>query len=356
MGQLKLNVKNQIISRTDNFRVVADSRNYLYADFTFTEEWENEQITAIFTRGNEAYNAIVDNGTCLVPWEVIKAPSFYISVFCDNLVTANIVKIDVEKSGFTDDGQIPGTPTPTVWEQYMTELEEKFAEAAEEYMPAKATDTQAAEGTDDNTYMTPLKSKTQFNHLIGESLTNVPEIYAKETIEGMQAITGMKHGDMCIILSGNTSAQSIYRYYTKDINGSPLSNPQWVWLTDLSLFAPKPVLQLTEVVDEVGVGLTHWDYTKGNIARIDSLGGGWNGNLFYIDNIKSGDVGVIDVYSSNNYDLFDIVNATSQYPDFGNVKSPDWEYLTPATGQHYRYSFLYDGAKLNWSRSVWDNE
>ena len=35
---LKFNVKNQIITRTDDFRVVADSRNYLSAEFSFIEE------------------------------------------------------------------------------------------------------------------------------------------------------------------------------------------------------------------------------------------------------------------------------------------------------------------------------
>lgn len=228
--------------------------------------------------------------------------------------------------------------------------------AAAAKIPEKAIESQAIEATNDTEFMTPLMGKKQFDHFISATLVNTPEIYAKETIEGMQAITGMKHGDMCIILSGNTSAQSIYRYYTKDINGSPLSKSQWVWLTDLSLFAPKPVLQLTEQVGEDGYGTTFWDYTKGNIARIDNLGAGYNGNLFCIDNLKSGDVGVIDVYGSNRYDLADIVDATQQYPDFGNVKSPDWDYLTPATGQHYRYSFFYDGTKLNWRRSVWDNE
>ena len=239
---------------------------------------------------------------------------------------------------------------------FTEELEQRLESYVDASVPPKATESQATEGTDDNTYMTPLKSKTQFNHLIAASLTNVPEIYTKESIQAMYMITGAKHGDMCIILSGNTAAQSVYRYYTKDINGSPLSSPQWVWLTDLSLFAPKPILQLTEQVGEDGYGTTHWDYTKGNIARIDNLGAGYNGNLFCIDNIKSGDVGVIDVYGSNRYDLVNIVDATQQYPDFGNVKSPDWDYLTPGTGQHYQYSFLYDGSKLNWRRSVWDNE
>ena len=130
--------------------------------------------------------------------------------------------------------------------------------AYEDDIPNKATESQAIEGTNDTEFMTPLMGKNQFDHFISATLVNTPEIYTKETIDGMNTITGMKHGDMCIILSGNTSAQSIYRYYTKDINGNALTTPQWVWLTDLSLFAPLAVLELTD---------SAWDYSKGNTAK-----------------------------------------------------------------------------------------
>ena len=341
----------------------------------------------------------------------------------------------------------------------------------------KATESQATEGTDDNTYMTPLKSKTQFNHLIASSLTNVPEIYTKESIEGMWAISGAKHGDMCIILSGNTSAQSIYRYYTKDINGSPLSKSQWVWLTDLSLFAPQEVLTLsgegysenlltsadavenfggiTDITEieggvrltayseyavnapcsawieldssylgkkvkvsahikplggsepvSIGIGFINpayytmykdaggaaegdysvvvnipsehpyesageskfgifikitsqvaerivevtnitlkeaeskadWDFSLGNTAKITLT------QTLPLDilNVKSGDYGVLDVFGEGGITL----------PANSYAVPPDWDYLAPGEDQHYRYSFLYDGTKFDWNRSV----
>ena len=150
--------------------------------------------------------------------------------------------------------------------------------AAAAKIPEKAIESQAIEGTNDTEFMTPLMGKKQFDHFISASLVNTPEIYTKETIEGMNTITGMKHGDMCIILSGNTSAQSIYRYYTKDINGNALSTPQWVWLTDLSLFAPQPVQELTMEITDDGLNKLTWDYSKGNTAKTSES----YINLFYI--------------------------------------------------------------------------
>lgn len=163
-------------------------------------------------------------------------------------------------------------------------------------------------------------------------VVNTPEIYTKESITAMNAITGMKHGDMCIIISGTSSAQSIYRYYTKDISGNNLTNPQWVWLTDLSLFAPLPVLELTD---------GNWNYSLGNSAKITLA----ENTVLSISNVYSGAYGVIDVYG----------NFTLTLPSNSYSFPPDWDYLVPNANQHYRYSFYYDGNKFDWSRSVREN-
>ena len=347
MNQLKFNVKNQIITRTDHFQVVADSKNYLNAEFVFTDEWNGEKIIAIFGHDGNYYQVELIDNVCLVPWEVIKAPSFSVSLFCDNLITANIVKVGVEKSGFTDDGQIPGTPTPTIFEKYIEELDERFKKTVEESIPPKATEEQANEGNDDLAYMTPAKSKQQFNYLIASALTDTPEIYTKESIEGMNSITGMKHGDMCIILSGTSSAQSIYRYYTKDINGNELSSPQWVWLTDLSLFAPMPVLELTEDFNDSYPTFV-WDYSLGNSAKITFIDEPTGIEELRITNVFSGAYGTIDVYHSPGGSLKFEDGTYYSFP-------PDWDYLVPNANQHYRYSFYFDGYKFDWSRSVREN-
>jgi len=114
---LEFNVKNQIITRTDSFNVVADSQGYLKAKFTFTEEWENE-ITAIFGNGDEYYSVILADNGCMVPWEVINAPFFTVSAVCGDRITANSVRVEVEKSGYIE-GETPKEPTPDVYEQIL---------------------------------------------------------------------------------------------------------------------------------------------------------------------------------------------------------------------------------------------
>ena len=117
---LEFKVDGQKLERTDNTFVVSDSKNYLTAQFTLSEEWTGE-VTAVFGNGDKFFNQPLKENKCVVPWEVIKAPFFTVSVFCGELITANMVKIMVEKSGFVC-GEVPGTPTPTVWNSYLAEM------------------------------------------------------------------------------------------------------------------------------------------------------------------------------------------------------------------------------------------
>ena len=81
---LKFKVENQTLTRTDSFVPVADSRNYLTAEFEFSDEWTGD-IVAVFTYGGDGYQLRPENGKCTVPWEVIKAPGFGVSLFCGDL-------------------------------------------------------------------------------------------------------------------------------------------------------------------------------------------------------------------------------------------------------------------------------
>ena len=120
---LNFSIKNQTITRTDNFNVVGDSYNYLKACFSFSEEWDGIK-TAVFKYGDNAYCVILpDDNCCLVPWEVIKPPYFTVSVFGGDLITANIATVSVEKSGYTE-GETPEEPTPDVYSQILQKLEE----------------------------------------------------------------------------------------------------------------------------------------------------------------------------------------------------------------------------------------
>ena len=140
---IKFNVHNQIIKRTDTNRVVADSRNYLYAAFTFSEEWHGVK-TAIFKNGDVVKHVILENDECLVPWEVISYGKLGVSVFCGDLITADEDNVYISESGY-EDGGAPEDPSPTVYEQIIAMLNEietggipddKIAAAVQAYLEA----------------------------------------------------------------------------------------------------------------------------------------------------------------------------------------------------------------------------
>lgn len=127
---LKFKVSNQTLTRTDSFVPVADSKNYLTAEFEFSDEWTGG-IVAVFTRDGKPQQALLTDGKCTVPWEVIKAPGFYVSAFCGDLITADDVYIKVKAAGITDnDGAV--VPTPSVWDDYIKQLAEENSKLLDE--------------------------------------------------------------------------------------------------------------------------------------------------------------------------------------------------------------------------------
>lgn len=117
--QLDFKVNEQTLSLHSKKNVVADSLNYLTCHFVFSDEWLGITKTAVFVSNTEeVYNVILENDTCEVPWEVIKAPSFKVSVFGGDRITTSVVAVNVTESGYIEGGT-PEDPTPDVYEQIM---------------------------------------------------------------------------------------------------------------------------------------------------------------------------------------------------------------------------------------------
>lgn len=141
MAQLQFTVTNQIITRTDSFKPVARSKNYLYAHFEFiTPEWTGLTATAIFRNSEDAFEVVLDaNNDALVPWELLEADErqFFVSVFAGDLITANKPSVRVYETGYSDDLESETEPTPSVYAQIverLTTVEELEVEA--ETLPA----------------------------------------------------------------------------------------------------------------------------------------------------------------------------------------------------------------------------
>lgn len=133
---LQFYVNNQTLSLNPaqkNVKIVADSKNYLKARFTFqTSEWTRGVLRyALFTHNGKTYKKILGiepglkSNECYVAPEVIKDGNFTVSVYCDDIITSTTVSIPVEPSGYTE--SIVNQPTtPTVLEQ-MNQLMYQYA-------------------------------------------------------------------------------------------------------------------------------------------------------------------------------------------------------------------------------------
>lgn len=125
---LTFDVQNQTIKRTDICRPTEGSKNYLRAKFSFTDDWTGIK-TAIFGHDGIYKNAILVDDQCEVPWEIIVAPFFTVSVVCGDLITANEVQVELQESGYHE-GDIQRDPTPDEYAQ-LTRLVERAAQVAQ---------------------------------------------------------------------------------------------------------------------------------------------------------------------------------------------------------------------------------
>lgn len=115
-------VDKQIITRRDSEKVVRDSVNYLHVNFSFSEEWTGDKTAVFKSKSGIAYNVLVDSdGSCLVPWEVLKEEYFEVSAFCGDLITANVVKVFTIQSGY-EIGAQGRIPTPDIYAQIIARL------------------------------------------------------------------------------------------------------------------------------------------------------------------------------------------------------------------------------------------
>lgn len=178
----------------------------------------------------------------------------------------------------------------------------------------------------------------------------MPTIYIAQTIDEMRAIANPKEKDICFVLG---DVQSAYMYYTTAIDGTALSNPTWVWLTDIQLVAPSKdyllnILQLatvattgsyTDLINKpkryesfVIVDDGVWDYSVADKIKLTA-------DLVSIGNVYNGAVGLIQT----DLDITLPENSRKAY---------DYDYMDLPTGGMYQYTFLYDGSYYNWSRTV----
>ena len=132
---LNLQVEGGNIS-SDYKALTADSVNYILAAFTFDQSWDNLLKTAVFRVGELVYHIPLEDNACKIPFEVLKEPMMYISVFGtkDSVrATTSELPIQIINSGYTVCE--PSSPTPDPYNYFLervTELKSAAETAAEQ--------------------------------------------------------------------------------------------------------------------------------------------------------------------------------------------------------------------------------
>ena len=106
---------------------VSDGINFEKVKFKFPSSWEGYAKTAVFSDDNAVYSVVlqpenhlcINENECYIPFEVLKPPMFYLSVFGvkgDSRATTKSVGVGVAQSGYAE-GKKPSTPTLSEYEQ-----------------------------------------------------------------------------------------------------------------------------------------------------------------------------------------------------------------------------------------------
>ena len=109
---------------------IADSIMFEKIRFNFPDAWNGYDKTAVFRNGETKISVVLNSDStlctreneCYVPFEVIKAPYFTVSVFGvsgESRATTPQVRINVFESGYGE-GDVPSEPTPTQYEQLVS--------------------------------------------------------------------------------------------------------------------------------------------------------------------------------------------------------------------------------------------
>lgn len=119
---IKFKVMGQQLSRIDTKNIVAGSRNELFVRFILDDVWnEKDIVTAQFTGGNTTVDVIVDNGICMIPWEVLQERGVLsVCLIGGDLITTNTVDISVLSTGVIG-GLVPTAASPSVY-SYILEI------------------------------------------------------------------------------------------------------------------------------------------------------------------------------------------------------------------------------------------
>ena len=209
------------LRRTDVNKMVAVSRNNAAAKFNFNSDWDNvTPIVAQFSKDeNTCYDAIIKNGECEVPWEVLESEgTLSVAVAGGDLITTNNIKINVYGSGLVG-GLVHTTASPGLYGYLLEKVDGMDDEVVTGKVEANDIVVNDIEAGDITVGSILLNSDDESLRLNGSSITGngnntISDIYYIEA-ETINAINDMETG-------GNIHADG--NIYCEDLNADGIVN------------------------------------------------------------------------------------------------------------------------------------
>ena len=122
---MKIKVVNQRL-KIEPPETAEGTREYLRAEFSFSEEWDGLTKTAFFRGANgNTYSQLLENDACTVPAEVLTAPG-RVGVSVSGTLGETVITTDIKSFSLpaTLSGGTPSDPEPTVWQQILDKVDE----------------------------------------------------------------------------------------------------------------------------------------------------------------------------------------------------------------------------------------
>ena len=153
--------------------------------FTFSDDWADTGKFVLYPMPDgTVLRQGISNDKTVVPADVLTGDKFYFTVYGINnneRITTNLVKVNLLKSGYTDDAITPGEDqvTPSVVEEIYLALDGKVANTTfdEEVEQIGETFTNIQTEIDN-------KSDTGHTHLM-EDITDLPPFYTKNEVDNL---------------------------------------------------------------------------------------------------------------------------------------------------------------------------
>ena len=163
MSGLSFSATGQTLIRTDNNQLAQNAVG-LVALFTLSADWDNHVVTARFG----TYDVLVADGECIIPWEVMREPSFYVQLIgtksADDVITTNQLLVEAVHSD-SEPGEAPTEPSETQYDTMLGYASQSTAASTAAVQSAKAAASSAQSA--ETSALSAAADLSEFNTALG---------------------------------------------------------------------------------------------------------------------------------------------------------------------------------------------